>query len=159
MCPRTAKQQGFEIQFQTNYLSHHLLTRSPLHHPWTSSPASTRPIIPESWTLLRRTLQTRLHLLSLRPHLPKLERSLNVDPLRYLQALVRCWHSQIASYSLPRTSSPCFTPGRWKRDWVLDHEGVILGISSYNRFWKLGAPGPEEGCAGIFSVLSLTRLG
>jgi hypothetical protein len=161
MCPPYSEtKQGIEIQFNTNYLSHHLLTRILLHTLLsTSSPTATPPIIPRMVNISSDGHSKLVSTFS--PSdlgFPNLKESSTWA--RYgTSKLCQVLHSKSLSTHYPGILTLSLHPGTLKT-------GLSAGLRESTAWYKfmqplveLGALVLEEGCANIVFCAVSDKIG
>jgi NAD(P)-dependent dehydrogenase (short-subunit alcohol dehydrogenase family) len=151
MCtPYSTTPQGIELQFQTNYLSHHLLTRLLLPTLLaTSSPSSSPPIIPRIINVASDGHAKLVSTFSLSSSsFPNLEHESTWT--RYgTSKLCQVLHSKSLATHYPNILSVSLHPGTVKTGLSAGPRGSTAWYKFIQPLVELGAPGPEEGCASI----------
>jgi NAD(P)-dependent dehydrogenase (short-subunit alcohol dehydrogenase family) len=152
--------QGFEIQFQTNYLSHHLLTRLLLPTLLrTSSPTSDPPLIPRIVNISSDGHSKLVSTFSVAsPTFPNFKEASTWT--RYGNSkLCQVLHSKSLATHYPTILSLSLHPGTAKTGL----SGGPRGSTSWYKFIQplveLGAPGPVEGCLGIVFCATSEEIG
>jgi NAD(P)-dependent dehydrogenase (short-subunit alcohol dehydrogenase family) len=161
MCPPYSEtKQGFEIQFQTNYLSHHLLTRLLLPTILeTSSPSSTPPIIPRIVNISSDGHSKLVSTFSPSdPTFPNLKEASTWT--RYgTSKLCQVLHSKSLATHYRNILALSLHPGTVKTGLSAGPRGSTSWYRFIQPLVELGAPGPEEGCAGILFCASTDEIG
>jgi NAD(P)-dependent dehydrogenase (short-subunit alcohol dehydrogenase family) len=151
MCaPYSETKQGFEDQFQTNYLSHHLLTRHLLPVlVRTSSFTSDSPLIPR---ILNISSDGHAKLVSTfspsSPAFPNLKEAstwTRYDNSKLCQVL----HSKSLAARYPGILSVSLHPGTVKTGLSASPRGSSSWYKFIQPLVEFGAPGPDEGCMSI----------
>jgi NAD(P)-dependent dehydrogenase (short-subunit alcohol dehydrogenase family) len=151
MCtPYSETKQGFEIQFQTNYLSHHLLTRLLLPTLLrTSSPTSDPPVIPRILNISSDGHSKLVSTFSVSsPSFPNFK---GVSTWTHYgnSKLCQVLHSKSLATHYPTILSLSLHPGTVKTGLSAGPRGSSSWYKFIQPLVELGAPGPDEGCAGI----------
>ncbi|KAE9374284.1 NAD(P)-binding protein [Stipitochalara longipes BDJ] len=149
MCPPySTTSQGIEVQFQTNYLAHHLLTRLLLPALLRTS-SSSPPIIPR---IINVASDAHSKLVSIfspsSPSFPNLGEESTWT--RYgTSKLCQVLHSKALATHYPNILSLSLHPGTVKTGLSAGPRGSTAWYRFVQPLVELGAPGPEQGCASI----------